>query len=325
MTMRRELTCLFFGLLLTVAVRPASSAPADSLQLATAGQLRTAVLYGSAAGYDAVQPQSRSIPLAFGLSAVVPGLGQAYNRDWVKGAVSAAIEAGLLAGYLIWNDRGAAGEEAYKEYAHAYWSPGRYASWINDYVRFLNLEHGAAIEADPVGAPSGVDFTTPEDWTAAQRQAVRAFFNEIRSVEENLFHPETGASFSHTLPYFAEQQYYELIGKYYQFAPGWVDYPAWMQEGEFTEAIDPGLTGPNGSKVNVRGRFVEYASDHAEANSLLRRASRVSAFIVLNHLVSAVDAAISAKLSNDRLSTDVTIGYGPTNEPEVLASVRWSF
>lgn len=38
----------------------------------------------------------RSTPLAFGMSAVVPGLGQAYNRHWIKGAVAVAGEAAVL-------------------------------------------------------------------------------------------------------------------------------------------------------------------------------------------------------------------------------------
>lgn len=319
----------FFGivLLLLTSVPPAlADGDRDSSLVYTAEELRTALLYGSVhnAGSGAAV-ETRSVPLALGMSAVLPGLGQAYNNDWIKGAALFALEAGLIAGYFIWKDQGLDAEEAYIAYAHEYWSAGRYGSWLNDYVEFLETEHGAAIEADPIEVPSGIDLSTPEAWSAQDRSAVRGLFEQIRAVEGELFHPETGATFSHKLPYFGEQQYYELVGKYFQFAPGWVDYPAWREDGEFTQAIDPELTGPGGAKLNVQGRFVEYADDHAHANTLLRRASRVSAVILLNHIVSAFDAAISAKLHNDRLQTDLSFRPDAQGGAVLYATARWRF
>lgn len=272
-----------------------------------------------------MQASSRSVLLAFGLSAVAPGAGQIYNRQWVKAAVAIGLEVALIAGYFTYRSRGLDQEDAYKAYAHAYWDPRQYASWLNDYVDFLEQEHGATIGADGIVIPSGVDFTTPGAWTADDSQMARAFFNQIRGVEEMVFHPETDASFSHKLPYFGEQQYYELIGKYFQFAPGWEDYPVWREGDEFTIAIDPEHTGPGRTKPNIQGRFLEYASDHADANTFLRRASRMSAIIVLNHVVAAIDAAITSKLRNDRLETEVSIGYDALNEPQIFASMRWRF
>ena len=295
----------------------------DSLRSFSASEVRAALVYedvGSAAVDD-----RRSIPLALGMSALVPGLGQAYNDQWIKGAAFFALEVSMVAGYLIWRSRGLDQEQAYIDYAHEHWSADRYASWLNDYVAYLEAEHGAHIGAGPISIPDHIDFASPDSWTAQQRSDVRQFFDRIRAVEGQVFHPETGASFSHKLPYFGEQQYYELIGKYFQFAPGWVDYPAWRIDGSFTTAIDPERTGPNGERLNIQGRFLEYARDHADANSLLRRASRVSAVILLNHVVAAFDAAIAAKLNNDRLSTDLSLRYDAFGRPVMLATARWSF
>ena len=303
-----------------------STAPAVSASAMSAAQLRAALLTVDTTPRDTVgHASSRNVLLAFGMSAVAPGAGQIYNRQWVKAAVAIGLEAALVAGYFVFRSRGQDEEAAYKAYAHEFWDPARYATWLNDYVDYLELEHGADIDADPVAIPVGIDFTSPESWSADDRQMARAFFNQIRGVEDDVYHPETGASFSHKLPYFGEQQYYELIGKYFQFAPGWVDYPAWMEAGEFTLAIDPEYTGPGGSKPNIRGRFLEYAADHADANTLLRRASRISAIIVLNHLVSAIDAAITSKLHNDSLTAGVALRYDVQNEPQLLGSLRWRF
>src|SRR5690606_16097531 len=134
-------------------------------------------------------------------------------------------------------------------------------------------------------------------------------------------------AFSHHLPYFSEQQYYELIGKYFQFAPGWEDYAEWVdEEGNYVDAvIDPERTAADGSKPNVRGRFVEYAHDHADANTLFRRASRVASILLVNHVVAAIDAAVSAKLHNDRLTPGVSLHATPDGEIVPLAALRYTF
>src|SRR5690606_11644882 len=216
------------------------------------------------------------------------------------------LEAALVLGYVDARRQGLDEEDAYEVYAHQHWSPVQYAAWLEDYSEWLPGVGRRLIDASGV---AGVDFTRPEAWSAAERQRVRAFFDAIRAVEGAVYHPETGASFSHKLPYFAEQQYYELIGKYFQFAPGWEDYPAWREgeDGPFGGAIDPEQTGPNGEKVNVHGRFWEYDDMTEHANDLLRRASRLTAFVVVNHLVAALDAAVFAKLHNDRLQTELTL------------------
>lgn len=305
----------------SASVLQAAAHHSDSTRALSAARLRSRLIYDEAHEPAADSEQARSVPLALGLSAFVPGLGQAYNRDWIRSAVAVAIEGGLVLGYLLWRANGRDREEAYKAYAHDHWDPARYAAWLNDYAAFLEQSDGAELEVEAIVVPDGIDFTRPATWSVQENQEVRAFFNDVRVVEDVVYHPETGAAFSHNLPYFAEQQYYELIGKYFQFAPGWRDYPAWKEDETFTGAIDPERTGPNGSKPNVQGRFLQYAKDHAHANTLLRRASRASAFLVLNHLVAAFDAAISAKLHNDRVETDVRLGRDRFERPHVFASL----
>lgn len=254
-----------------------------------------------------VNEGKRSIPLALGLSAVVPGAGQAYNRQWVKAGILVAAEVAMLTGYFVWHGRGQDGEDAFRATAHADWSPAQYATWLNDYSDFLEQNHGVNVTAPKVDVPQGIDFARPEAWDSATESAVRAFFNEIRALEGQMIHPETGASFSHRLPYFGEQQYYELIGKYFQFAPGWFDYAAWIDGQGFTDAIDPERSNTNGEKVHVTDSFFEYADNHAHSQTLLRRASRITGVLFVNHILAAADAAVFSKLHNDRISTSMSL------------------
>ena len=296
--------------------------PGDSA-LASASAVRAALLYGmhGSGRKKALAEGPRSVPLALGLSVVVPGLGQAYNRQWIKAAAGVAIEAALITGYFVWRDRGLEGEAAYIDYAHRHWSAAKYAQWLGDYTAYL-----PGLDRAEIAVPD-VDFATPEAWTPQERADVRDFFAEIRAVERQTYNIGTGASFSHVLPYFAEQQYYELIGKYYQFAPGWNDYAPWLDEdgNPIPDVIDPARRGADGGRPNIQGRFDEYRRDHAEANNLLRRASRASALVLANHFFAALDAAISAKLHNNRLDADVQLGYDLDGRPQPTASLRLRF
>lgn len=269
---------------------------------------------------------SRSVPLAFGLSAILPGAGQFYNRQYVKAGVALALEAAVITGYSLLRTRGINAEDAFQATAHSSWSPVKYASWLNDYAIYLNNEKGGNITAPSVQLPLSIDFTQPNSWTSTEKAAVNAMFSQIRAIERQVFHPETGAAFSHQIPDFAAQQYYELIGKYFQFAPGWNDYSEWKNaQGEFTEAIDPEHTGTAGSKPNVSTSFYQYARDHADAQDTLREASRISLLFIFNHLVAAVDAAVSAKLHNDRLDSNIGLTYDGPGRPAPTVRLRYSF
>lgn len=295
----------------------------------TASELRSELLYGVTASVSgpweaaAINDRARSIPLAFGLSALVPGAGQAYNRTWTKAAVAIGLEATVFAIWSVTRSRGLSGEDDFRAFAHAEWDPVRYGNWLNDYVSYLQQEFNHQVSAPPVQAPSGIDFTRPGDWSAQEQAAVNSYFNQIQAIERQVFHPETGATFSHQIPGFAEQQYYELIGKYFQFAPGWGDYPAWvLEDGSFTPAIDPERTGEGGSKPNVSATFYRYAEDHAAAQDLLRTARQLTSLFVVNHLLAAIDAAVTAKLRNDRISTGMELSYQEFGPPAPRVSLR---
>ena len=299
-------------------------------QVHTRASLKAALLYTS---IDPVMPASgvfperaakkRSVGAAFAMSALVPGLGQAYNKQWGKAIAAFALEAAVITGAIVWNNQGTGLEQDYQQYAHAFWDPGKYANWLNDYSTYIQTNFNASVATPEIVIPNAIDFRNPEGWNNMEWAEVLSFFSQIQSMEREMFHIETLAAFSHTLPDFSEQQYYELVGKYYQFAPGWEDYPAWRAEnGEFTAAIDPSMTGPDDTRPNVSPRFFQYARDHAHANDVLRRASRVTTLLIATHFVSAIEAAVSAKMHNDRIVPSLEIGSNGRGEPRAMASLR---
>jgi hypothetical protein len=274
---------------------------------------RTDVLY-MASGFNGTDPSmriaeagsgERSIVKAFAFSAVIPGLGQVYNQSWWKAGISVAAEAALITMYVGWKNKGNDGERGYKAYAHGNWSPIKYAEWLNAYGGYSGPDIALPTMTE-------TDFMHPDTWTAAQHAEVDAFFNNIRAAERQSSFLETGAGFSHVLPYFGEQQYYELIGKYFQFAPGWDDY-------SYEPNADPETVMPEDAQ------FYYYAGIHADANDYLRKSSWAGAFVIVNHFASAVEAAVSAKMHNMSLHPRTAVESGPFGEPIAKAGAVLRF
>lgn len=310
-----KFTPLFVPLFVAMSTSVLASGPEPGE--GPSGNLRSDLLYGfsasPASGQDllSIVARQRSVPLALALSAALPGAGQVYNKTWIRAGIAAALEAALITGYIVWRGQGKDGEREFQAYAHDYWSPIRYAQWLSGYTGY----GGPAIELPSL---TEEQFQHPDAWTAAQAQEVRAFFQRIRAAEEQSYHLETNAAFSHVLPFFGEQQYYELIGKYFQYATGWDDYNG---------ANDPEQSAPDGTKVNVPpgSKFFVYDDMSEDANNLLRRASRVSALLIVNHFVAAIDAAVSAKLHNDRIKARIAWRLEPTGEWAPTVGLAWRF
>ncbi|HDP99526.1 MAG TPA: hypothetical protein ENN22_10150 [bacterium] len=86
------------------------------------------------------------------------------------------------------------------------------------------------------------------------------------------------------------QQYYEMIGKYSEFVVGW--------EGARTDLTLDELLEYRKNEIPIADDYMEM---RAESNDLLRRARTGTTIAMINHLLSAIDAAWTAKIHNNRL------------------------
>ena len=113
----------------------------------------------------------------------------------------------------------------------------------------------------------------------------------------------TAHEVSHHLPDTKTQQYYEMTGKYDQFAWGWDD----AQLGDdslhdfSSENPPPGITGnPINTPYSVN-RIEIYEPMRKEADDNYRKANRMIIVSVANHVISAMEAFIMAKRFNNNL------------------------
>lgn len=218
----------------------------------------------------------RSPLIAGGLSIILPGAGQFYNKDYWKTAIFAVIEIAAISAAVIYDGKGDDQTESYKNFANSTngWDVNKYAEWTHDNAQRINP---SIEENDPV-----LDiFDNGGD----------VIWSKLNSLETKI-----GRWYSHQLAPFDDQQYYEMIGKYQQFNPGWSDY---------SDADYPpdGYTYPD----PVTSTFSWYADERGKANDYYNVASTAVVIVVANHILSAIEAALAANSYNRSFDANVSL------------------
>ncbi len=173
-------------------------------------------------------------PILGGLfSLVLPGAGEFYSEEYLKAGIFAGVEILLITTAIVYNNKGDDQTSHFEDYADERWSVVKYAEWLNEY-------HDKEITIDPN--------TSLNPWE-------RVNWNELNTNEEG----------SHTLPPYGTQQYYELIGKYYQYSSGWDDYSG----GENNTLTSPNFHYYSG----MRGDANDYYNVSSKAVMLIIRKS----------------------------------------------------
>ncbi|CUT02416.1 hypothetical protein [Candidatus Kryptobacter tengchongensis] len=219
-------------------------------------------------------------PLKAGLmSAVVPGSGELYTKSYLKSALFFTVEIVSWYFYFTYTKRGDEQTQRFKQYADENWSVVDYAKWMNEWMTRYGGQDAPIISINP---NENLKPWQRIDWV------------ELNQAEEYISRKAGG--FSHRLPFYGEQQYYELIGKYHQYAPGWNDF-------------DKNFVPEDISLLSPTPRFKFYSLERGKANDFYSIATTSAFVIVVNHILSAMDATVSAILHNKRVKTETSLNY----------------
>ncbi|HEX7050061.1 MAG TPA: hypothetical protein VF188_07680 [Longimicrobiales bacterium] len=226
----------------------------------------------------------------FLLSAVAPGVGQ-YRLGSGRWAPYVAIEVWSWFHYLDRQDDGRDFERRYRNLA---WSVARRGGAQprrdGDFAYYEALDHfteSGAFDLEP--ARPGIQ---PEEDETTFNGSIWALARAIYFPADVETLPDTAAAYQEALAYYQEH----AVG------PGF----AWSWRGRAAE----------------QERYGELIHESDEA---LRSATRTLGLILANHLVSAVDALISARLSGDERESPVEVRSGFTRSaggPGWSVSVR---
>lgn len=208
-------------------------------------------------------PKRKSEFLGGLFSAIIPGAGEFYAKSYIKSAIFLAVEAGLWIAYGIFQKKGNDQTEMFQNYANQNWSINKYAEWLKT--------QGFPKAGD-------INLNAPYETLLAQ----------INACEE--------LSFSHTLPRFGEQQYYEVIGKYQNFIVGW-------------STADKNAINKNNYITYRLAQVDQYMSDRQKANDYFDNGTTMSMVVILNHIVSAADGVWSVIRYNKGLDVKTNVSF----------------
>lgn len=231
-------------------------------------------------------------------SAILPGSGQAVNRNWIRSGIYVAIEAASIYFILDFRNSGLRGERSYEQYVDQNWSVVQYANWIIDYHEMNGLSNPYLEDLKTMMEGTSASFDTSVDWEKVDLELLR---NAERNTPYIVTDDFAANNFSHTLPGYGSQQYYELVSKYYQFQSGWNDYYGYHQ----SNSTNPYRIDRYGNSASPM--FYEGVRQAQQFNDDFRFSKNLISLLIANHFISAFDSYFTFKLKQNSLITTTSV------------------
>lgn len=211
---------------------------------------------------NTAKKKKKSVGLGVLLSALVPGAGEFYGESYLKAGIFFGIELLAWGTYFYFDSKGDNKTEEFQKYADTYWDIRTYARWLKD----EQFDESSQINPDE-----------------PNRDILE---EQIRVCERE--------NFSHTLPDYGTQQYYELIGKYQNFQGGWTN----------LQHVPTKANGPYWYETYRDPIFTNYADERQKANDFYEYAKIGPVTAIINHVLSAADAAWVISTYNSKIKVE---------------------
>ena len=220
--------------------------------------------------------QKKSVLRAALYSAVLPGAGQAYNGSVWKTILFAGVEVAAWTAYFVYDGKGDQSDIDMRKYGDSYWSEQKYWSWLYYKAGQQGVENLPQYQTQ-----------TDQDGTVWLVDYDADVVNSLRYLEDELGH-------THRLPETKTQQYYEMIYKYLtQFGNGWDD-------ADFYASY-------YGNTNNMTAQMFAYRDMRNQTNDYYDSATAAVNVILINHLISALEAAWSTRSFNRQLEVRLSV------------------
>lgn len=285
----------------------------------------------------------RSPRKAFFFSLLLPGAGQAYCGSWAKMTVFAAAEIGLAVGWYqiaVVASRDKANQA--KRYATSHWSQGKYES---NWQRVFTIDSSSLLRG--ASAPQRESYCLSlygdgNDASESRQACVDAPANANYSQHDRQFGAGNSSSPDSVFAHIVQPDpFYDMIGRYSEFVPGWMDAqdtatPDGLRN--YYNALIANTQDPTKpipiNPWGVSQMQANYRALRSRSDDLARTQKLFLGGMVLNHLVSALDAALQAsRMNRTLLHLETTwidrleVGGGLAVAPQIssYASIAWRF
>ncbi len=212
---------------------------------------------------------------AFFYSLAIPGLGQYYYGSKVKPLLFLSAEVASWVFYFKWHGEGNDLTDEYEAFNQAHWFQKRY----EDQLRWTyDKEIREAYNLDPM-----VDLDTV-------------------AIDDEDF-----GKMTHHLPDERDQQYYEMTGKYNQFAWGWDDAELngdTLYSDVYYDSAHAPPVPADSTTTPSSARRLAYEGMRENANKKYDRATRMLFVSIANRLFSAFEAYFTTKSRNNKIKRE---------------------
>ncbi|MBK6910024.1 MAG: hypothetical protein IPH10_03700 [bacterium] len=236
-------------------------------------------------------PGKKNIGRAVMFSLIVPGTGQLYGGSWLRALPWFAVEVAGWALFAQYHGQGNDKTDEFESYAGPWKNNVRTAGNFN-YDVYMFREYQVA--ANEVFA----------------RVKYEGDLSEWRDLSWDERTEHLPAPYTHDINTLDVQQYYEMIGKYFeQFGYGWndaYDSQADISIGSQDHIWGAGFGGDDAATVSYDGTsamFLTYRDMRGEANDLLEKGNTMMEIVLVNHVLSALDAAFAVRSHNRKLES----------------------
>ncbi len=246
--------------------------------------------------------------LAFALSAIIPGAGQFYNKNYKRGLAYLTFELFNWSNRLKYLDKGDSFVKQYKSFAQEHWS---FDKWIRDINLFANPQNPVFQTMDDANG----EYFYPWFDSHHIEFHLNGFIRYTNgSNGDNWFENNYKVECSEAIENFEQcntdlfmnaeinkdHNFYEGIGKYNLFFAGWDDTHQCEQLGSDENCSYIFLNNnTENALTNNKGYYQFELRDNANKNYDI--AENALSFIFINHAVSMLDAFI-VNLSNNKSS-----------------------
>jgi hypothetical protein len=263
-------------------------------QLASAdetGQSDQQVAAADSSTSAVANPLKKNIGRAALFSLIIPGTGELYAGSWVRALPFFAAEVVGWTYFAMYQGKGNTKTNSFESYAGWRDTPNNFDTHAYMYAEYLIASD--SIRSNIVGGFHGD-------------------FGQWQAMSWDDRYPYLPAPFTHDVMTDDRQQFFEMIGKYLlQFGWGWKDtynsgngwdvtgFPLanWQQPAS-------GLTADNSNTIEFDGQspmFFHYRDMRGLTNSYYNKANIAMEVVLVNHLLSAFDAAFAVRNANRHL------------------------